>query len=79
MNDMSMRITLSRAARCSSRQRPNQLGRPQVSGPGSGVVPGAPYQPGLSQPLTSRKYAPAAASRSWNGDLRTPRAVASAM
>ena len=78
MKDMSMTIARSRAARCSSCQRANQLGRSQLRGPGSGVVSGA-YQSGLSQPLTSRKYAPRAARRSWKGERRTPRAVCSDM
>ena len=40
-----------------------------------GVAPGGAYQSAPSQPLTSRKYAPRAASRSWNGDCFAPRAV----
>ena len=35
MNDMSMAMTSSRAARCSAAHRSNQAGRPHVSGPGS--------------------------------------------
>ena len=36
MNDMSMQMTPSRAARCSAAQKSNHRGRPQDSGPGSG-------------------------------------------
>ena len=55
MNDMSMTITPSRAARCSAAQCANQFGRPHVSSPGSGSTPGGAYQSAPSQPLTSRK------------------------
>ncbi len=55
MNDMSIAMTPSRAARCSAAQWSNHCGRPQDSGPGSGVSPSGAYQSALSQPLTSRK------------------------
>ena len=79
MKDMSIKITPSRHARCSASQCCHQLARPNVSGPGSGVVllPAAStaYQSAPSQPLTSLQYAPAATSRSWTGETLAPRAV----
>ena len=78
MNDMSMTMTPSRQARCSSAHRSNQEGRPHVGSPGSGTAPGPAYQSGDSQPETSRKYAPCAASRSCSALDRAPRAVCSA-
>ena len=44
----------------------------------SGPPPGA-YQSAPSQPETSRKKAPLAASRSCSGERRTPRAVATSV
>ena len=75
MNDMSMTITPSRAARCSSAQVPNHDGLPQVSSLW-GSTPAGAYQSAPSQPLTSRKYAPRAARRSCKAERLAPRAVA---
>ena len=75
MNDMSMRITPSRAASCSARQWSNQGGRDQVSASATGGAPGGRYQSAPSQPLTSLKRAPAAARRACTGDTLAPRAV----
>ena len=59
MNDMSIRITPSRAAWCSASQYGNQLCRPHESGPGLRPRrPAGAYQSAPSQPLTSWKYAP---------------------
>ena len=55
MNDMSMRITPSRAARCSASHQGNQFSRPQESFSTFGSKPGGAYQSAPSQPLTSRK------------------------
>ena len=66
MNDMSMRITPSRAASCSASQYGNQFCRPHESALDVRRRRRAgAYQSAPSQPLTSRKYAPRAASRSW--------------
>jgi hypothetical protein len=75
MNAMSIRITPSRAARCSACQNGNQLCRPHDRPSGTGSAPGGAYQSAPSQPLTSLKYAPCATSRSWIGERLTPRAV----
>ena len=75
MKLMSITITPSRHARCSASQSAQNAGRPHVSGPGSGVAPAPAYQSAPSQPLTSLKYAPCAASRSCSGDSLAPRAV----
>ena len=75
MNDMSMRITPSRAASCSACQCGNHVGLPQVSSCEAAGAPSGRYQSAPSQPLTSRKRAPAAASRSWTGEHLAPRAV----
>ncbi len=55
MNDMSIRITPSRAARCSASQYGNQRSRPRTAATGSGASPGGAYQSAPSQPLTSLK------------------------
>jgi hypothetical protein len=76
MNDMSMTITPSRAARCSASQygRTSSAG-PRRARPRLGGGPGGAYQSAPSQPLTSRKYAPRAASRSCRAERLAPRAV----
>ena len=55
MNDMSIRITPSRAAWCSASQYGNQFCRPHESCSTVGSMPGGAYQSAPSQPLTSRK------------------------
>ncbi len=55
MNDMSMRITPSRAALCSASHHGNQFCRPQESFSTLGSWPAGAYQSAPSQPLTSRK------------------------
>src|SRR6266545_4192340 len=74
MNDMSMRITPSRAARCSASQWGNQLCRPQDRASTTGRTPSGAYQSGLSQPDTSLKYAPRSTSRRCSGENLAPRA-----
>ncbi len=75
MKDMSITVTAFRVASCSSRQYGNQFSRPQESFSTTGSTPAGAYQPGDSQPLTSTKWAPRAARRSWSGDRRALRAV----
>ncbi len=75
MKDMSIRPTPSRTARCSASHCGNQLWRPHDSSATLASRPGPANQSAPSQPLTSRKYAPCSARRSWIGDRFTPRAV----
>ena len=75
MNDMSITMTPLRAASCSACHCGNQFSRSNESFSIAAVFPRPAYQSGLSQPLMSPKYAPSAASRSWNGERFAPRAV----
>ena len=52
MNDMSMTITPSRAARARPPSSGHQFGRPQESFSTLGSCPAGAYQSGLSQPLS---------------------------
>ena len=66
--------TVSRTARCSAAECPNQFCRPNEYSYTRGT-PGGAYQLARSQPSSSPNTAPAAVTRSCSGLRRSPRAL----